>query len=76
MAFDIVAGARGDRLPLDAIDIPTQLWYGARVEYITLEHGRWYAERIAGSDLEEVDGAAHLLPVVRWREILGARESA
>jgi pimeloyl-ACP methyl ester carboxylesterase len=76
MAFDIVAGARGDRLPLDAIDIPTQLWYGARDEYITLEHGRWYAERVAGSDLEEVDGAAHLLPVVRWREILGARESA
>jgi pimeloyl-ACP methyl ester carboxylesterase len=70
MAFDVVAGARGDRLPLEALNVPTRLWYGAGDEYIKLEHGRWYAERIAGSRLEEVQGAGHLLPVLRWREIL------
>jgi pimeloyl-ACP methyl ester carboxylesterase len=70
IAFDVVAGARGDRLPLEAVTVPTQLWYGAGDEYIKLEHGRWYAERIAGSRLEEVQGAGHLLPVLRWREIL------
>jgi pimeloyl-ACP methyl ester carboxylesterase len=72
IAFDVVAGARGDRLPLDAVQVPSWLWYGAGDEYITTEHGRWYAERIAGSRLEEVDGAGHLLPVLRWREIIAA----
>jgi pimeloyl-ACP methyl ester carboxylesterase len=70
MAFDVIAGARGDRLPLDAINVPARLWYGAGDEYIKLEHGRWYAERIAGSRLHEIEGAGHLLPVLRWREIL------
>jgi pimeloyl-ACP methyl ester carboxylesterase len=70
MAFDVVAGARGDRLPLEAANAPTRLWYGAADEYIKLEHGRWYSERIPGSRLEEVQGAGHLLPVLRWREIL------
>jgi pimeloyl-ACP methyl ester carboxylesterase len=69
-AFDVVAGGRGDPLPLDAVNVPTRLWYGAGDEYIPPEHGRWYAERIAGSRLEEVEGAGHLLPVLRWREIL------
>jgi pimeloyl-ACP methyl ester carboxylesterase len=70
IAFDVVAGGRSDPLPLDAVNVPTRLWYGAGDEYITAEHGRWYAERIAGSRLEEVEGAGHLLPVLRWREIL------
>jgi pimeloyl-ACP methyl ester carboxylesterase len=70
IAFDLVAGARDDRLPLDAVNIPARLWYGAGDEYIKAEHGRWYAERIAGSRLNEIEGAGHLLPVLRWREIL------
>jgi pimeloyl-ACP methyl ester carboxylesterase len=69
-AFDVVAGGRGERLPLDAVHVPTRLWYGAADEYIPAEHGRWYEERIAGSHLELVEGAGHLLPVLRWREIL------
>jgi pimeloyl-ACP methyl ester carboxylesterase len=73
MAFDVVAGARGDRLPLEAINVPTRLWYGEGDEYITLDHGRWYEKRIGGSRLEEVEGAGHLLPVIGWREILTSR---
>jgi pimeloyl-ACP methyl ester carboxylesterase len=69
-AFDVVAGGRGDPLPLDAVNVPTRLWYGAADEYIKPEHGRWYDERIAGSRLIEVERAGHLLPVLRWREIL------
>jgi hypothetical protein len=53
LAFDVVAGARGDRLPLEAVNAPTRLWYGAADEYIKLEHARWYSERIPGSRLEE-----------------------
>jgi pimeloyl-ACP methyl ester carboxylesterase len=70
IAFDVVAGGREDPLPLDAVDVPTWLWYGAGDEYIKLEHGRWYAGRIAGSHLEIVEGAGHLLPVVSWDRIL------
>lgn len=70
IAFDVVAGGREDPLPLDAVDVPTRLWYGAGDEYIGLEHGRWFAEQLAGSHLEIVEGAGHLLPVLRWREIL------
>jgi pimeloyl-ACP methyl ester carboxylesterase len=71
-AFDVVAGGRRDPLPLDAVSVPTRLWYGAGDEYIGPEHGRWYAERISGSRLEEVEGAGHLLPVLRWPEILAS----
>jgi pimeloyl-ACP methyl ester carboxylesterase len=76
VAFDVVAGGRQDPLPLTAVDVPTWLWYGADDGYIGLEHGRWYAERIAGSRLEIVDGAGHLLPVLAWREILARLDAA
>ena len=76
MAFDVVAGARGDRLPLEAVDVPARLWYGAGDEYITPDHGRWYADRVDGSRLEVVEGAGHLLPVLRWGEILAALEAS
>jgi pimeloyl-ACP methyl ester carboxylesterase len=74
-AFDVVAGGCGDPLPVEAVNIPTRLWYGAGDEYIKAEHGRWYQERIAGSLLEVVPGAGHLLPVRQWREILAAAEA-
>ena len=70
VAFDVVAGGRGDSLPVDAVHIPTQLWYGAGDQYIGVEHGRWYAERIPGSRLEIVEGAGHLLPFLRWHDVL------
>ena len=72
IASDVVAGARGDPLPLEAVDVPTWLWYGAGDEYIKPEHGRWYAERIAGSRLEIVEGAGHLLPILAWDHIVVA----
>jgi pimeloyl-ACP methyl ester carboxylesterase len=70
IAFDVVAGGRKGTLPVDAVNVPTWLWYGAGDEYIGLEHGRWYADQIAGSHLEIVQGAGHLLPILRWHEIL------
>jgi pimeloyl-ACP methyl ester carboxylesterase len=69
-AFDVVAGGRGDPLPIHAVHVPTMLWYGAGDEYIPVEHGRWYADRIPGSRLEEIEGAGHLLPLLHWAEIL------
>jgi pimeloyl-ACP methyl ester carboxylesterase len=72
VAFDVVAGGRGDSLPLDAVQVTTRLWYGAGDEFIPLEHGRWYAERIGGSHLTAVEGAGHLLPILQWREILAS----
>lgn len=76
MASDVVAGSRGDRLPLEAVDVPTRLWYGGGDRYITPQHGRWYAERINGSRFEVVEGAGHLLPVLCWAQILAAREAS
>jgi len=70
VAFDVVAGGRGDPLPIGAVHIPTRLWYGAGDQYIGVEHGRWYAERIPGSRLEIVEGAGHLLPFLRWHDVL------
>jgi pimeloyl-ACP methyl ester carboxylesterase len=71
-AFDVVAGGRGDPLPVEAVNIPTRLWYAAGDEYIKTDHGRWYQERIAGSLLEEMQRAGHLLPLLHWPEILAA----
>jgi pimeloyl-ACP methyl ester carboxylesterase len=71
-AFDVVAGGRADPLPLHATNIATRLWYGKNDQYIRVEHGRWYQERIAGSRIQEVDDAGHLLPVLHWPDILAA----
>lgn len=68
-AFDVVTGSRHDPLPLDRIRVPVQLWYGEE-DPIGVEHGRWYADRLADATLTVVPGAGHLLPLEHWREIL------
>jgi pimeloyl-ACP methyl ester carboxylesterase len=69
MASDVVAGCRGDLPSLDKLRIPVHLWYG-EADWIGPEHGRWYADRIEGSQLNVIAGAGHLLPLVRWNAIL------
>ncbi|MGI5865597.1 MAG: alpha/beta fold hydrolase [Myxococcales bacterium] len=71
MAFDVVAGSRGDRLRLAEVRSPVHLWYGA-ADVIGTEHGRWFAERLSGADLTVVPDAGHLLPLLQWRQILEA----
>ncbi len=71
MATDVVAGSRGDRLPVDEVRAPALLWFGDADE-IGTEHGRWYAAGLAGSRLTVLPGAGHLFPVAHWGEILEA----
>jgi pimeloyl-ACP methyl ester carboxylesterase len=71
MASDIVAGSRGDPLPLDRVQAPVRLWYGD-ADWIGPEHGRWYAERFDETELSIVPGAGHLLPLTNWGAILAA----
>ena len=72
MASDIVAGSRGDPLPLEALRAPVRLWYGD-ADWIGPEHGRWYADRLEEAQLRIIPGAGHLLPLSSWRAILAAR---
>jgi pimeloyl-ACP methyl ester carboxylesterase len=69
MAADIVAGFRDEPLPLAEIRTPVRLWYGD-ADWIGPEHGRWYADRFAETQLTIVPGAGHLLPLTNWRAIL------
>ena len=71
MACDIVAGSRGDPLPLAAVSAPVRLWYGD-ADLIGPDHGRWYAERLEDARLSIIPGAGHLLPLVSWPAILAA----
>jgi pimeloyl-ACP methyl ester carboxylesterase len=71
MAADVVAGSRGDPLPLAEIRAPVRLWYGD-ADWIGPQHGRWYADRLADAALTVVPGAGHLLPLTNWRAILEA----
>jgi pimeloyl-ACP methyl ester carboxylesterase len=71
MAADIVAGSRGEPLPLAEVRTPVRLWYGD-ADWIGPEHGRWYADRLAEAQLDIVPGAGHLLPLTNWRAILAA----
>jgi pimeloyl-ACP methyl ester carboxylesterase len=71
MAGDMVAGSRGDRLPVDEVRAPVRLWYGD-ADHIGPEHGRWYAGRLPGAALTVLPGAGHLLPVAHWGPILEA----
>jgi pimeloyl-ACP methyl ester carboxylesterase len=71
MASDIVAGSRGDPLPLEALSAPVRLWYGD-ADWVGPDHGRWYADRLEDARLSIVPGAGHLLPLVNWRAIVAA----
>jgi pimeloyl-ACP methyl ester carboxylesterase len=71
MAFDVVAGARGDSFRFRDVRGPVNLWYGD-ADPIGPEHGRWYADRLAGATLTVLPGAGHLLPIPHWAAILEA----
>jgi pimeloyl-ACP methyl ester carboxylesterase len=55
---------------LGVIRAPTVLWYGTEDRRFGPAAGQWLADRIPGARLVVVDGASHLLPLVRWREVL------
>jgi pimeloyl-ACP methyl ester carboxylesterase len=71
MAGDVVAGSRGDAVPVDGVRVPAHLWYGD-ADPIGAAHGEWYAARLAGASLTVVPGGGHLLPVANWARILEA----
>jgi pimeloyl-ACP methyl ester carboxylesterase len=71
MAFDVVAGARGDSFRFGDVRGPVKLWYGD-ADPIGPEHGRWYAARLPGATLTVLPGAGHLLPITHWAAILEA----
>ncbi len=54
---------------LAAISVPVLLWYGTRDAMFGPAAGRWLADRIPTARLEVLE-ASHLLPLVRWGDIL------
>jgi len=54
---------------LAAITVPVLLWYGTRDVMFGPAAGRWLADRIPTAQLDVVE-ASHLLPLVRWGDIL------
>jgi len=70
--FDNLAwGARWDVDPRD-VATPTLLWYGEMDTPCPPAHGRWYADRIAGSELVVFPGEGHMDVIDRhWPDVLG-----
>ncbi len=65
--------AWGGAWDIDLGDVvaPTMLWYGENDERCPLSHGRWYADRIAGSQLIVLPGAEHIDVVDgHWPDVL------
>jgi pimeloyl-ACP methyl ester carboxylesterase len=71
IAFDIIAGAIDDTVPVDRVSVPTRLWYGAD-DFIGPAHGEWYAAGLASATLTVLPDAGHLLPIEHWAAILDA----
>jgi pimeloyl-ACP methyl ester carboxylesterase len=71
VAFDNLAwGAHWDVDPRD-VAAPTLLWYGESDRPCPPAHGRWYADRIANSELVILPGSAHLDVIDgHWPEVL------
>ena len=72
VADNIAWGGGWDVDPRDVV-APTVMWYGTEDSHCTLGgHGRWYADRIRGSELIELPGAAHIEVIDgHWPEVLG-----
>lgn len=70
-AFDNLAwGATWDIDPRD-VAVPTLLWYGESDKPCHPAHGRWYADRIAGSELVILPGESHLDVIDgHWLDVL------
>lgn len=63
-------GGAWDVDPADVV-APTVLWYGEHDRHCPPSHGRWYNDRIAGSQLVVLPGAGHLEVVDgHWPETL------
>ena len=63
-------GAGWDVDPRDVV-APTLLWYGESDTPCPPAHGRWYADRIAGSELVILPGDRHLDVIDgHWPEVL------
>ena len=63
-------GAAWDVDPRD-VAAPTLLWYGESDTPCPPAHGRWYADRIAGSELVILPGAGHVDVIDgHWPDVL------
>lgn len=73
--YDNVATGGSWDIDLRQISQPTFLWYGDRDELLSIDHARWWHERIPRARLDIVPGAGHgsaYLPAERWEEMLTA----
>jgi pimeloyl-ACP methyl ester carboxylesterase len=61
---------------LDAINRPVLLWYGTSDTVTPVSDGELLAQRMPQATLSVVEGASHLLPLVRWTELLSEVVSA
>jgi pimeloyl-ACP methyl ester carboxylesterase len=71
LAFDMIAGSRGEPFPFSEVRCPVHLWYGAD-DPIGPPHGRWYSKQFRKVDFFVVPDAGHLLPMTHWKQILAA----
>jgi pimeloyl-ACP methyl ester carboxylesterase len=69
---DFAVWARPSGIRLDAIGAPTRLWHGDADASVSIDHSRWLASKIPGAELTALEGAGHLHPPERWREITAA----
>lgn len=67
---DVVAQVRPWGVDLDAVTVPTTLWYGDDDQVTPLPFGRWYSERLPDAELRVVAGGGHNLPITHWDLIL------
>ena len=66
---DSRAFARIDHWPLDHIRCPTLILQGTLDKDVPLDHAAYAHARIKGSELVWIDGADHLMPAARHKEL-------
>jgi pimeloyl-ACP methyl ester carboxylesterase len=69
---DFAVWARPSGIRFDAIRAATRLWHGDADASVSIDHSRWLASQIPGAELTALEGAGHLHPPERWREMTAA----
>ena len=69
---DFAVWARPSGIESEKVGAPTHLWHGDADESVSIDHSRWLASKLPGAELTALEGAGHLHPPERWREITAA----
>jgi pimeloyl-ACP methyl ester carboxylesterase len=69
---DFAVWGRPSGIEFQNVKAPTHLWHGDADESVSIDHSRWLASKLAGSEVTVLAGEGHLHAPERWAEMTAA----